>query len=112
MAKQYGGMGCAITIAGSLILGHGLIMNIYYYRVQKINILHFWKEIFRMSVVPILMTILFYYVTSKYLIDAILELILFIIVYSLLYIPLSYKFSMNNHEKDMLINMLKRVSKR
>ena len=112
MAKQYGGIGCAITIAGSLILGHGLIMNIYYYRVQKINILHFWKEIFRMSVVPILMTILFYYVTSKYLIDAILELILFIIVYSLLYIPLSYKFSMNNHEKDMLINMLKRVSKR
>lgn len=112
MAKQYAGIGCAITIACSLILGHGLIMNIYYYRVQKIDILRFWKEIIRMSVVPILMTTLFYYVTSRYVIYTIRELILFIIAYSLLYMPLLYKFSMNNNEKDMLINMVKRVSKR
>lgn len=112
MAKQYGGIGCAITIAGSLALGQGIIMNIYYQRVQKIDILRFWKEIFRMSIVPILMTMIFYYAVSIYAIDSIPELILGIVVYSLLYLPLLYRFSMNNHEKDMLTNMLKHISKR
>ena len=112
MAKQYGGIGCAITIAGSLALGHGIIMNIYYQHVQKIDILRFWKEIFRMSIVPILMTMIFYHVAAMYVIVSIPELILGIIVYSLLYLPLLYRFSMNKHEKDMLTNMLKHISKR
>ena len=112
MAKLYGGIGCAITIASSLALGQGIIMNIYYHRVQKIDILRFWKEILRMSIVPILMTIAFYHVAATYVIDSILELILGIVVYLLLYLPLLYMFSMNNHEKDMLTNMVKHISKR
>ena len=45
LSKMFGGIGCAAAIAGALILGQGVIMNIYYCRVQHIDIAHFWFEI-------------------------------------------------------------------
>ena len=37
LAKYYGGMGCAISTAGALVLGQIIIMNIYYQRKQHIK---------------------------------------------------------------------------
>ena len=64
-AKLWGEFGCAIAIAGSLLIGQGLIMNIYYHVIQKINILLFWKNIIKMNLLPIIITICFYYFIAK-----------------------------------------------
>ena len=38
LAKKYDGIGCGIAISGALLLGQGLIMNIYYKIRQRIDI--------------------------------------------------------------------------
>ena len=65
LAKQYSGFGCAIAIAGALFLGQGLIMNIYYLTKQGLDIISFWKEIGKMSVVPLFMIIILLMVRIK-----------------------------------------------
>lgn len=55
LVPSLGGFGAALCSGVSYIIGQGIIMNIYYYRVTGINIPLFWRNIFRMSVVPVLM---------------------------------------------------------
>ena len=59
-AKQWGGVGCAVAISAALIIGQGLVMNIYYRNNQSIDIARFWKEIIKMDIVPIVITVLFH----------------------------------------------------
>lgn len=102
LAKQYGGIGCAIAISGALIIGQGFIMNIYYQKKQRLNIIKFWREILKMSVIPIILSV----ITSRILQNIELcswkNLILHIIAYTLVYIPLFYLFSMNKYEKGLI----------
>ena len=51
LSKYYGGIGCACAIAGALVLGQILVMNVYYQVKQKIDIVGFWIEIFKMSII-------------------------------------------------------------
>ena len=61
LAKQFGGIGCAIGTSIALITGQIIIMNIYYYRKIHIDIPSFWKEIVKMSIIPLVLGILFSY---------------------------------------------------
>ena len=45
LSKYYGGIGCACAIAGALVLGQIIVMNVYYQVKQKIDIVGFWIEI-------------------------------------------------------------------
>ena len=63
LAKFYGGIGCASGTAGALILGQVIIMNIYYHKNQKLDMIRFWKEILSMSTIPfsfIMLYLIFY----------------------------------------------------
>ena len=112
LSKHYGGLGCAIAIAGALLIGQGIIMNIYYCRRQNLDVLIFWKEILKMSFVPIITSSFALYITHKFvLIDTWEKLVVGIFIYSLIYIPLFYAFSMNNNEKKMVLSPLKTLLK-
>lgn len=102
LAKEYGGIGCAIAVAGALLLGQGLIMNIYYARKQGIEIGRFWKEISKMSVVPVLLTVAALYVIGYFSIDSWLKLIVAILSFCIVYIPLFWIFSMNEYEHGLI----------
>ena len=102
LAKQYGGIGCAIAVAGALLLGQGLIMNIYYSKKQGINIGRFWKEMLKMSILPIVLTIVSIFATQNYDIDSWGELTLAILIFCIVYIPLFWVFSMNKYERDLI----------
>ena len=41
---RFGIIGAAVCTAIAFFLGNGLIMNIYYYRVTKLDIPRFWKK--------------------------------------------------------------------
>ncbi|WP_113969171.1 oligosaccharide flippase family protein, partial [Rossellomorea aquimaris] len=47
---KYDGIGSAVATGLSLILGHIIIINIYYNRKIGINIILFWKNILQMSI--------------------------------------------------------------
>lgn len=112
LAKKYGGIGCAAAVAGALLLGQGLIMNVYYSKKQGIEIGKFWREILKMSIVPVVMTAISFFVNSKYCINNWSELIIAIMLFCVIYIPLFWLFSMNAYERDLFKTPIKGVLKR
>ena len=107
LAKYYGPIGCAIGIACSLTLGQIIIMNIYYYKIQKINIIMFWKEIGKMSILPLIILFISYCFLIDFSIDTLSSLILCISVFSIIYIPIFWIFSMNDSERTLIKTPLK-----
>lgn len=108
-AILWGGIGCAIAIAGALFLGQGLIMNSYYKKKQGLDIKRFWSEILKMDIIPIVITILFILLGNYISINSWSKLAICILVYGIMYIPLFYKYSMNKSERDLFIVPLKKI---
>jgi len=102
LAKMYGGIGIGIAIAGSLLIGQIIIMNIYYYKVQKIDIPKFWLEIGKMTFVPFIIGVIGYCLLLIIEPNTILSLVLTILVFILIYIPSFWITSMNQYEKDLI----------
>lgn len=109
LANQFGGLGCAISIAGALLLGQGLIMNIYYHKKQGLDILAFWREILKMSIVPVTMGLVSVYLLRDKVLDNWLSLCLAIGVFAVVYFPLFFFFSMNQSERNLLVNPIKGI---
>lgn len=112
LSKYYGGIGCACAIAGALVLGQILVMNVYYQVKQKIDIVGFWIEIIKMSVVPAILTMLTYYVLLQYALDTVVKLVAGIVLYLVVYLPLFFKLSMNAYERNLISKPIKKVLKR
>lgn len=109
LAEKYGGIGCAFAVSGALILGQGLIMNIYYAKVQHLDIITFWKEILRMSIVPVLLTALAIAVMSLIEIDSWIKWIGSVCIYCLVYVPLFWRFSMNQYEHEIVAEPVRKL---
>lgn len=108
LAQRYEGLGCAFSTGLALLLGQGFIMNIYYQRVQKIDIKGFWAEILKMSTIPIIF-VLFCGLLLKSLDLTNMtawQLIISVVCYTVLYIPLFFKFCMNEEEQHLLLSPL------
>ncbi len=112
LAKRYGGIGCACAVAGALVLGQIIVMNVYYQVRQKINIVRFWVEILKMSIVPAFVTVTAYFVLWQFVLDSVQKLCLGIILYLLVYLPLFFAFSMNAYERELILQLVKRLLKR
>ena len=108
-AKWWGEIGCAIAVAGALVVGQGIIMNIYYTRKQDIAIKKFWGEIMRMNITPIIVTAVFVFVTRQVQITSWIALALWVVGYVLVYVALLYKFGLNQSERDLLMAPLKKL---
>lgn len=110
LAKNFGGLGCAIAIAGALFLGQGVIMNVYYYKKQHLDVLIFWREIAKMSIMPVLISTFALYVTSNIIqTDTWFRLGVGIVIFGLTYILLFLRFSMNQSERQLILNPLKHI---
>lgn len=112
LSKYYGGIGCACAIAGALVLGQIIVMNVYYQVKQKIDIVGFWIEIIKMSVVPAVLTVLTYYVLQQYALDTVVKLVAGIALYLVVYLPLFFALSMNAYERDLILKPIRKLLKR
>lgn len=109
LAKQFAGIGCAIGLASSVLLGHVVIMNWYYYKKQGINIMQFWKEILRMSIPSILVGVSAFILLKYINLDVSWStFIVEVVVFALIYLPIAFCFQMNQSERDLIKNMLLR----
>lgn len=108
LSKIYGGIGCAVAVSGALIIGQIIIMNVYYSIKQKIDMLVFWKEIFKMSFIPIILGMLFYNVfTNFFFLNDWYSFAFGVLLFSLVYLPIFYIMSMNEEEKQLVSSMIK-----
>src|SRR5690606_4819841 len=90
-------------------IGNGIVMNYYYHKKVKLNILKFWKEIFKLTI-PIILSFLIGLVVNKLNVDYnLLSLIVKIILYMIIYILIIWRFGMNRYEKGLLLNPIKKI---
>ena len=110
MTRYFGGIGCAMGVSGALVVGQILIMNVYYRRRQDLDIKTFWKEISKMSIIPIVLIFSSMLVIRHFFaLDSWGKLILGIAAFSLVYIPLFFRFSMTDDERNLFISMVHKI---
>ena len=111
LAKQYGGYGCAFATSLALLLGQGLIMNIYYHNKQHLDMVQFWKEILKMSIVPIVLVIIgMLVVNCSFLATiSIVRFVVMVVVFSACYGIAFWLFSMSKEERNLVIQPLKNM---
>lgn len=107
-AHKWGAIGCAIAVAGALFVGQGILMNIYYQKKQGIDIIRFWKEILKIAVVPMLISVLSTAIINFYQ-KSILYLALSIVIFCAVYLILTYLVSLNSYEKSLTSNFIKKT---
>lgn len=110
LTRHFGGIGCAMGVSGALVVGQILIMNVYYRRRQDLDIKTFWKEISKMSIIPIVLIFSSMLVIRHFFaLDSWGKLILGIAAFSLVYIPLFFRFSMTDDERNLFISMFHKI---
>lgn len=109
LAKKFGAVGCAIAIGGALIIGQVIVMNFYYRMRQNIAIGKFWKEICKMLIVPLILSTIAIYILQFVKLEGYMQLAIAIILFSVLYLPLFWKFGMNAYERQLLSAPLAKI---
>jgi O-antigen/teichoic acid export membrane protein len=112
VVKKYGGIGCAAAICVAIVIGHIIVMNIYYYKKQAIDIPKFWKEIGKMSLTPLILGSGTFFLLKFIHLNNILTLGAGIILFSLIYVPVFWFAGMNQSERDLMNKPLNRIFKR
>jgi O-antigen/teichoic acid export membrane protein len=102
LAQRYGGIGCAVATAIALSIGQGLVMNIYYKKVILLDITQFWKEIIKMSIIPVLLgSIAFFILIELSFLYTFTSLSIAVFIFTLIYIPCFWFGSMNVYERNL-----------
>lgn len=107
LVNIYGVIGAAIGTATALILGQGIILNIYYYKKININIPEFWRQILEMTI-PVLMSLLIGIIIVNLIPLNKWSFIPQIILYIIVYVLLMWNLGMNEYERNGCKNLLAR----
>ena len=113
LAKPYGGYGCAFATSLALLLGQVIIMNIYYRHRQHLDIIRFWREIMKMSIVPVVLVITGSVVTNSNLFSTItfVKFAVTALGFTAIYMVLFWIFSMNQDERDLILQPLMKLKR-
>lgn len=107
---KFGILGAAVCTCVAFVIGNGIIMNVYYYKVTKLDILGFWKNIMQISVVPIGLTIIsIWFFKYILIINSLQKMLIIIIFYTCIFFFLSWSVSMNEYEKNIFKNIIYRI---
>ncbi len=101
LCQKFGAIGSAFGTAFSLIVCNGIIMNVYYAKECRLDVVSFWKNIICMLkgfVFPIAVSICLYFF---WLDDSIITMLFKIAIYTLSYCVSMWCFAMNDYEKNL-----------
>lgn len=102
LVKRHDGIGAALGTSFAILVGNGIIMNIYYHKKVKINVIYFWKSIFKFIpalLIPIIIGCIYVYYINIFQINF---FILGIVIYSIVYVISMWVLGLNNFEKDLI----------
>ena len=113
-AKSYGGIGMISGSVSGMIVAQ-FFLNIYYYRIVKINIFRFFKEVFNKTFLLLLLVFFIGYFINYIPDNNWLIFIAKAIIYTIVFITIIYNFGMNESEqkifKEPVALLLKKVKK-
>ena len=104
-----GGIGAALCSCITYLVGQGLIMNIYYYKVTGIDIPFFWKNIGRMSVVPGTMLVIGIFISSRVPLNNWGVFVCSVVIYTAVYSLAMYKLALNQYEKEIVSQPIRKL---
>lgn len=109
LSFRHGAIGSGIAIFSGNIIGGGLLLNIVYAHVLKINVWEFFKKCQLSMALPFVLVILTglvlnYLITDVSWINTIMKIMFMLVVYSLS----AYFFALNSFEKGLISGVLKR----
>ena len=111
LAGKFGAVGAAMGTALSLLVANGLIMNIFYHKVLKIDMKYFWKEIFKTFkglVIPIITaTLIMRFIPVENMWVFFISVCIFMVVYC----TSVFTLSCNNEEKNMLLSIIGKIKR-
>lgn len=100
--EDYGIIGAAMATCIAYVLGNILIINWYYYKHIGLDIPLFWRNILKMSPVMLIMGTAWWFVLDQIQINNWLVFFALAAVYTIMYLPLAYRFMMNQYERDVV----------
>lgn len=102
LLNSMGIIGAALMTGGALLLGQGLIMNIYYKKIMKLDVVRFWKNVFPIFIIPTILSIITT-LTSHFIdYDNIIILFVGIIIFTAIYGITNYLLIFNSYEKELV----------
>ena len=110
LIPYWGIVGAAFTTFCCNIIGSVLFMNWYYYKVVKLDIPKFWKEIIRLMPVPIILTVIGLLTGIFVNYSNIIIFIIAVLIYTLLYISLIWH-KLNEYELGIIKGLFNKVIK-
>ena len=112
LAILYGGMGCALGTAISMIVCNGFVMNWYYHKHIGLNMGYFWKSI--LSIVPSFIPPVLLALLAVKLVDFVGYggVVLFAIPYCAVYCASVYLLAMNESERALINSMGRKLIRR
>ena len=88
LAKMYGGIGCAFATGLSMFIGNGLIMNWYYLKITRLDIVLFWRNVGKITIGVIITTVIGYIfnriIEDENVIIFITKLLVYVVLYILM----------------------------
>lgn len=108
LIKRYGSIGAALGTALALFCGTWLFMNIFYHKKIGLNMLYYWKQIFKF--VPAFIPSLISGIVLNMLFNCFdwLKLLSAIAIYIIIYSVSMLLWGFNTEEKQMIMPILKK----
>lgn len=112
LGARFGGVGCALGTAFSLIVGNIIIMNVYYHKKIGLDMVYFWKQMLRCvpaSILVLLFCAVFFYFWK---VDSLVKFLLGGIVYVTAYAVIVWHVGLEEMEKAYVTRTLERFHRR
>lgn len=111
LVRQFGIIGAAIPTGVAFFIGHGLIMNWYYWKKVHLDIPRFWKEIIPIFLMSIIMSICTLIISKWIDFYQIGVLMTGILIYTIIYCICLWMIILNDYEKKVLSDPMTKILK-
>lgn len=112
LVNTWGIVGAAFMTGLSNILGQGIVMNWYYWKKIGLEIPRFWKSVSNIFIVPAALMVIFMFLTPVFKFDTWLTFLAGVIVFTVLFVIISWLFIMTDYEKDIVRGPLNKIIKK
>lgn len=109
LVNKFGAIGAAGGTCIAIVICNIILINIYYYKVIKLDVIKFWKSIMLMLLkllIPLVITLIIMYFTN---LNDLYNVIIYGGIYFVLYSITSYFIVMNTYEKEIINKILKKL---
>ena len=100
-------IGAALCTCIVVLLGQGLILNIYYNKKIGLDIARFWTNILKLTVVPAALATAMKLISFEF--SNIWKLLIGMVAYTGMFCVLSWLFSMNQYEKGLILGLVRKL---